>query len=65
MAGAAMYVTAGASSVVTLASTVVAGAIGYISVLALLEGPSIAALLRSAIRTSNVPAGTGPDDNRV
>lgn len=62
MAGAAMFVTAGASSIVTLVATVAAGAVGYFAVLATLEGATIAALLRSALRSSDAPVGTRADD---
>lgn len=62
MAGIAMYLTTGALPIVTLAATVVAGAVGYFAVLAVLEGASIAALLRSALRSSDTPVGTGPDE---
>jgi PST family polysaccharide transporter len=62
MAALAMHLTDGASPIVTLAATVVAGAIGYFAVVAVLEGASIVALLRSALRSSDAPVGTGADE---
>jgi PST family polysaccharide transporter len=56
MAGAAMYVTAGASSVVQLIAAVLAGAVGYLAVLAAVEGRQISDLIRATIsRTDTTP----------
>ena len=50
----AMYLTAGAAPVVTLAAAVLAGAAAYFTVLIRIEGSSIAVLLRSALRRNDV-----------
>lgn len=53
MAGAAMFLTAGASSVVQLIAAVLAGAAGYFAVLAVLEGRQISDLIRATIRRTD------------
>jgi O-antigen/teichoic acid export membrane protein len=48
-AGTAMYLTAEAQPLVSLAATVLAGALGYVAVLILLERENITALVRSGL----------------
>jgi PST family polysaccharide transporter len=53
MAGAAMYLTAGTSSIVQLTAAVLAGALGYFAVVAALEGPQVRELIRATLSRSD------------
>lgn len=57
-AGIALYLTAGASTIVSLAAAVVAGAVGYLTVLFVLERDNILALVRSGLSLNDSAADT-------
>jgi PST family polysaccharide transporter len=53
MAGTAMYLTDGASSVVQLTAAILAGAFSYFAVVAALEGPQVTELIRATLSRSD------------